>query len=220
MARKLRYIPEPDPLVLVTTRVLHGLFLLKPSAQLNPLLIGILARAQRLTGMKVCFFTFQSNHEHLLLRPSDAQQLSRFMTYVNSNVAREAGRLYGWKEKFWGRRYADSVVSEEPEAQIDRLSYCLAQGCKEGLVASPRHWPGATATKAAMTGQALSGTWIDRSAQYRAHLRKESTDPWLFSSVETLELSPIPCWDDLSETQRQTKVRRLVKDIEQRTEEN
>ena len=98
MARKLRYILEPDPLVLVTTRVLHGLFLLKPSAELNPLLIGILARAQRRTGMKVCFFTFQSNHEHFLLRPSDAQQLSRFMTYVNSNVAREAGRLYGWRE--------------------------------------------------------------------------------------------------------------------------
>jgi hypothetical protein len=129
------------------------MFLLKPSAELNPLLIGILARAQRRTGMKVCFFTFQSNHEHLLLRPRDADQLSRFMTYVNSNVAREAGRLYGWKEKFWGRRFADSVVSDEPEAQIERLSYCLAQGCKEGLVASPRHWPGATATKAAMNGR-------------------------------------------------------------------
>ena len=35
-------------------------------------------------------------------------------------------------EKFWGRRFADSVVSDEPEAQIERLSYCLAQGCKEG----------------------------------------------------------------------------------------
>ncbi len=221
MPRKLRFIPEPDQLVLITTRVLHGLYLLRPSAELNALLIGVLARAQRLTGMKICFFTFQSNHEHLLLRPRDAEQLARFMTYVNGNVAREAGRFHGWGgEKFWGRRYADGVVSQEPEAQIERLTYCLAQGCKDGLVASPRHWPGATATKAAMTGEAITGVWIDRSAQYRARLRKESTEPESFASVETLELSPIPCWDDLSATQRQTKMRHLVKDLERRAEED
>jgi hypothetical protein len=219
VARKLRFIPEPGALVLVTTRVLHGRFLLKPCRELNDLLVGVLGRAQRLTSMEVCFYTFQSNHEHLLLRPTDALQLSRFMTFVNSNIAKEAGSLYSWREKFWGRRYADSIVSHEPEAQIHYLTYCLAQGCKEGLVASPKHWPGATATKSLTTGENVTGTWIDRSAQYRAHLAGKPTDEALFASVETLELSPIPCWDELNEKQRQTRVRHLVKQIESETAE-
>jgi hypothetical protein len=63
--------------------------------------------------------------------------------YVNSILAREAGRLYGWKEKFWGRRYKAIVVNNEEEAQIDRLEYILSNSVKEGLVERPQDWPGA-----------------------------------------------------------------------------
>ena len=45
MPRKLRFLPEPDELVLITTRVLHGLYLLRPSAELNRLVIGVLLLA-------------------------------------------------------------------------------------------------------------------------------------------------------------------------------
>jgi len=34
-----------------------------------------------------------------------AKELTDFMTYFNSNLAREAGRLVQWREKFWARRY-------------------------------------------------------------------------------------------------------------------
>jgi hypothetical protein len=33
-----------------------------------------------------------------------AKQLADFMGYFNSNLAREAGRLEDWREKFWSRR--------------------------------------------------------------------------------------------------------------------
>ncbi len=36
-----------------------------------------------------------------------------FWGYVGSNLAREAGRLAQWREKFWSRRYEHIVVSEE-----------------------------------------------------------------------------------------------------------
>lgn len=214
MARKLRYVP-PDSFVEITVRTLQGRFLLKPSPQLNDLVLGVLARAQERLAMRVCAFVYLSNHAHLLLRPTDARQLARFMNYIDSNIAREAGRLHGWREKFWGRRYTDVVVSDEPEAQIGRLRYLLSQGVKEGLVASPKHWPGASSVLAMMTGKPLTGTWIDRSQQYRAHLRGESTQPSHFASTHALQLSPIPCWDELSQAQHQTRSRHLVREIEQ-----
>jgi hypothetical protein len=164
--------------------------------------------------MKVCAFVYLSNHCHLLLYPTDVQQLSRFMAYVNSNIAREAGRLHGWRERFWGRRYTDIVTSHEPEAQEQRLRYLLAQGVKEGLVASPRHWPGASSTKALMRGGTVEGEWIDRSAQYRAHKRGKSHPERAFSEGEVLELAPLPCWQHLTRPQQQCRVRSLVRQIE------
>ena len=94
--------------------------------------------------MKVCAFVFLSNHYHLLLRPRDASQLAAFMSHFNGNLAKEAGRLHRWRQKFWGRRYRAIPISFEPEAQIDRLKYLLEQGCKENLVAKPQDWPGAS----------------------------------------------------------------------------
>lgn len=147
MPRDLRFIP-PNSLVEVTCRTLHGRFLLKPHPNLNPIIIGVLAKAQKRYGMTVCAFVYPSNHCHLLLQPEDAWQLARFMNYVNSNIAKEAGRLYHWRQKFWERRYRPIVVSNEPEIERQRHHYLYSQGCKEGLVDSSKSWPGATSAKA------------------------------------------------------------------------
>ena len=102
MARPLRYLPPDCPLVEVTCRTIHGRMLLRPSEELNRRVVGVLARTARLYEVGVCAFVFLSNHYHLLLRPRDAPELARFMNYLNSNLAREAGRLHGWRERFWG----------------------------------------------------------------------------------------------------------------------
>lgn len=88
MPRPLRYLPPECPLVEVTCRTLHGRLLLRPSKELNRLVLGVLARAARLHDVGVCAFVFLSNHCHLLLRPKDAQELSAFMNYLDSNLAR------------------------------------------------------------------------------------------------------------------------------------
>ena len=217
MTRKLRFIPE-ECLVEVTCRTIQGRLLLKPSKALNAAIVGILARAQRQSGARVCAFVFLSNHCHLLLRVRDAHELAGFMRYVNSNIAREVGRLHGWREKIWGRRYTDVVVSHEPEAQLRRLRYLLEQGVKEGLVASPRHWPGAHSTDHLASGAPLEGHWIDRTAQYRAHLRGEPAADGHFTEPERLELAPLPCCEALSVPQRQTRVRKLIEEIRQTCE--
>jgi len=213
MPRKLRYLPA-EALVEVTCRTIQRRFLLRPSPKLNEIIVGALARAQERYGMRVCAFVYLSNHCHLLLHPVDAKQLADFMRYVNSKVAREVARLYQWTEKVWGRRYTDIVVSDEPEAQIARLRYLLEQGCKEGLVASPRHWPGATSTKSLMQGDDMAGIWINRTAQFQAHERGEPTGESRFTSRHRLRLSPLPCWQRVSEAKWRAQVRRIVRAIE------
>jgi len=194
----------------VTCRTIHGRLLLRPSGELNRRIVGVLARAARRYEVGVCAFVFLSNHCHLLLRPKDARELSAFMNYVNSNIAREAGRLHRWREKFWGRRYRPVAISFEPEAQIARLRYLLAQGCKEGLVARPQDWPGATAIHALLGDLTIVGTWRDRTAEYWAKKRGEAIDPVQFTSVETVSLCPLPCWDELSAEELRTRIGELV----------
>jgi len=219
MARDLRFIP-PDSLVEVTCRTLHGRFLLKPDRDLNPIIIGVLAKAQKRYGMRVCAFVYLSNHCHLLLQPSDAWQLARFMNYVNANIAKEAGRLYSWREKFWGRRYRAIVVSDEPEAELKRLTYLLSQGCKEGLVESPRSWPGATSARAHGRGRRMQGVWFDRTAEFKARKRGESVPKMRFAEAVELELSPIPSWQGDPEHQINARLRALIRKIEQETIES
>ena len=61
--------------------------------------------------------------------------LSRFMEYLNGNLAREVNRLHGRTGPVWERRYQAIVVTEEEQAQVDRLKYLLSQSVKENLVA-------------------------------------------------------------------------------------
>lgn len=86
---------------------------------------------------------------HLPLTVSSAQRLASFMNHLDSNLAREAGRLIDWREKFWGRRSQVAAVSREDDARIARLRYVLAHGVREGLVGSPLEWPGAHSAGAA-----------------------------------------------------------------------
>ena len=217
MARKLRFIPEGGALVEVTCRTVHGRLLLKPTEELRPIVIGILARAQRLYPVELHAFVFLSNHYHLLLSVDSAYQLAQFMNYLNSNLAREVGRLHDRKEKFWGRRYQAIVVSEEEAAQMERLRYILSHGCKEGLVARPQEWPGTHSVKALVTGQPLHGLWFDRTEEYAARTRRERFERLKYATPETIRLEPLPCWRHLSRNKHRRQIGELITQIETET---
>jgi REP element-mobilizing transposase RayT len=104
MSRRIRFIPEGGALVEVTCGALHGRLLFRPSPVLNQIIIGTLARAKQRHEVRVCFFVGLSNHLHILLWVEDAQRLAKFVGYFLSKLAREVGRLTGWKEKIFGRR--------------------------------------------------------------------------------------------------------------------
>ncbi len=214
MGRPLRCVPE-DTLVEVTSRTVHGRFLLKPDPLLNEIVIGALARALQRHEVQCCFFVVASNHFHGLLIPKDARELARFMCYLTSKIAREAGRLYGWREKIFPTRYRAIVVTAEPAAQIARLKYSLSHGVKENLVERVEEWPGVHGVHSLLTGEPMTGIWHDRTAEYFARRRGKIVEPFQFVTTETLTLAPLPCWKHLPPEKRRELAARLVREIDE-----
>ncbi len=215
MARPLRFITESGALVEVTTRTFQSRLLLTPKPLLNRIILGVLARASHRYEVGVVAFAFLSNHYHLLIWIDDAHQLARFMTHFNSKLAREIGRLTGWKQKVWSRRYQAIVISEEREAQEGRLAYVLAHGVKEGLVARVEEWPGVHAAPALLSGLPLEGVWYNRTKEYLSKLKGKKTDPDRFAETETLTLAPLPCWKHLSPEAYRVRIATLIQKIEE-----
>jgi REP element-mobilizing transposase RayT len=212
--RRLRFIPEGGALVEVTCRTLHSRFLLRPTPDVNDIVVGVLGRAQRMYPLRICAYAFLSSHFHLILDVEDALQLSGFMRYVNSNLARKIGRLVGWRDKIWARRYQAIVISSEEAAQIERFRYVLAHGVKEGLVEKVTDWPGLHCAQALLTGETVTGHWFDDTQAYAARRRGEELDRMRFATLETLTLSPLPCWKHLPDEKQRKLVTDLIVEIE------
>jgi hypothetical protein len=211
MSRPLRFVPE-NSLVEITTRTFQGRLLLKPSPELTDIILGIIGKAQALYGMTIHAFVFLSTHAHFLVSPSSADQLARFMQFVNANVAKEAGRLHAWRERLWSRRYRSIVVADDKAAHA-RLRYILAHGAKEGLLSSPAAWPGPNCVAVLTTGALLRGTWFDRSKEFLARQHGETVFQTQFATTFDVKLTPLPCLQHLTEDQRQTEIRRIVAEI-------
>jgi putative transposase len=212
MARPLRFIPE-NTLVEITTRTLHGRLLLKPSPELTDLLLGVIGKAQAVYGMAIHAFVVVSSHAHFLVSATTAQQLASFMQFVNANMAKEVARLHDWPERVWSRRYRAIPVLDDLAAHA-RIRYQLSHGAKEGLVASAGSWPGPHCIAALTHGDRLCGTWIDRTAEYRARSAGKDIKPGEFATTFDIKLSPLPDLAGLSEDQRQAHYRRVVREID------
>ena len=218
MARQLRYMPKAHTVFEITSRTVQGRHLLRPSKVLNDLILGIIGRAMRLYGVRVYLFVFLSNHYHLIASALDAETLSRFMCYLNGNLAKEAGRLHDWRERFWGRRYSAIAILEEGSL-LDRVRYVLSQGCKEGLVLRPGDWPGVHCVGALVNGEKLAGRWVDRTRESEAKGRNERYDPKKFCTRYEVSLSPLSFVKEMSEGERRAFFRKMVRDIEAETRE-
>jgi hypothetical protein len=66
----------------------------------------------------------------------------------------------------------------------------------------------------------LRGTWWDRSAEYKARQRGETVLGRQFATTYDIQLTPLPCLQHLTESQRQTEIRSMVKEIEAEAEAN
>lgn len=206
----------PNTVFEVTNRTIQERFLLKPSEESRALLVGVLALAlQHFTSVRLHAFIYLSNHCHLLISATRSEQIAPFLGFVFGNASREMGRLHDWRGSLWGRPCSVIPILDE-DSQINRLRYLLSNGVKEGLVASPREWPGATAVHGLLGDMRVTGKWIDRDGLRRATRFWKRKQPSLarFTSEMTVELTALPVWADLSPEELRSRHQAIVESLE------
>ena len=215
MGREPRFVP-PNSLQHVTDVTFQNRRFLRPSKDVNERILGVLGRAQKKYEMEIHGLAVASTHWHFLLRPRDAAHLSSFMCFVKTNVSKEIGnKLLGWKGTIFDGRYHSTTVSDEAEDQVAVLRYILAHGPKELLVDSVAEWPGAHSAVPTIKGEELVGTWFDRTSGYDSRARNgEPFGDEAFATEERVTISPLPCWEHMTEAQWRRAVAELVEDID------
>jgi hypothetical protein len=107
------------------------------------------------------------------------------------------------------------LISDEEEAQIARLRYLLAHGVKEGLVSRVRDWPGVHMVKVLVDGEPLKGTWYNQTKEYVDRQRGKDFPASKYREEEVFELTPLPCWQHLSDEEVRARITALVEEVEQ-----
>jgi hypothetical protein len=217
MGRRLRYLPPEDVVVEITQRTMQGRHLFEPSPESVRVIVGVLAHAQQETGMVVHGVAFLSTHFHLLISPEKVEQMADFMGRVKVGLSKELGRLHDWPGPFYAERYDAALVDGHEATQISRLRYLLGQGCKEGLVASPRDWPGVGSARVLLGEERLVGRWVDRTALARERAKGRRVEEGAHSEEVELVLTPLPCWAHLEVDEYRQRIGELVGEIEEET---
>ncbi len=215
MPRRLRHL-KPGTTVEITIRTIQGRYLLRPSNDLNEIILGIIAVAQAMYGLEIHFYVFMSNHYHLLATIPDAKALSNFECFLNGNLARQANQLHGWTGAFWSERYTAISILDD-EAMVNRAHYLLSHGCKEGLVERPQDWPGVSSLQSILRGRPDRGFWFNRTSESAARRCGLQPDRYEFATSHEVHLTPLPCWAHLPPADHKAVVRDLVAQIEQET---
>ena len=132
MGRYPRYLPPTErgsTLVEITCRTVQGRRLLRPDTRLKRRMAGVFARAQELYPTPIYNLNALSSHYHLDAGFDDVGHQRDYLQHVQSNLAREVGRLHDWRAPVWSRRYRSIPVAETDEDQIRRFRYTLEQDC-------------------------------------------------------------------------------------------
>jgi REP element-mobilizing transposase RayT len=199
----------------VSVRCFQQRYLLRPSAETNEVLGGVLSRAVRLHGIELYSFSVVSNHIHLVVRARRGN-LPKFMQYLLANVSKKVGRLVRWHGSFWERRYSAEPILDEA-ALLERVRYVLSHGVKEGLVRRCRDWPGLSCLPLMLDGQPRSFRWFNWTRRTSGNSRrvKRTLLDNRWAEAEELRLTPLPHLALQSREALQRFLRRAVRAIEE-----
>ena len=126
---------------MITRRCSERRFFLRPSAEINQILLYCLAVAAERYRMAVHGYCFVANHYHLVTtdvlgnRPEFCRWFHEFVTKC---VNGEHGR---W-ENLWATEPTSVVALVDEEAQLGKMVYTLCNPVDAGLVESGDKWPG------------------------------------------------------------------------------
>lgn len=113
-----------------------------PTKFMNEIILGNLARAQRLYPVQIVAFVFERNHFHLILIVKDPEHVSAFVGYLKQEIAHAINRLLGRRKRtIWCEEY-DSPTLLDFETMMKYLVYLYTQPQKDSLTETMDEYPG------------------------------------------------------------------------------
>ncbi len=242
MGRRLR-LWEPDKIYNVSTRVVDRQFAFVPNHSTdNPLLredshpdslaiwnnlvpkpstiniIGAgIARALEQYPVPLYWVDGNISHNHGGLGPNpDApDNASMFLQCTNSLIARMVNKQWGREgHLFTAAARTEPVIDDDAAEKL--LFYSLLNPVKDGLVETVRQSPFFSCYRHLAYGDPLKFWFIDWHRWWKAGgfaNKKHRVKQYL--KWTEFELTPLPAWQDLTIHQRQTRVRKRVKELEE-----
>ncbi|MEO1481419.1 MAG: hypothetical protein AAFU77_04885 [Myxococcota bacterium] len=197
---------EDDKAFHVVSRVVCGLGLLVPRADINEMIAGVLGHVQKKNPQVELFaYAFLSNHFHLALRgPGIPEFVGQLKQQISLRLKYCIDEPF---ETLWSGRYAATALING-EDQERCFEYILSQGVKEGLVDTPEDWPGVHCAKHVFFDQQCRGTWLNATSYGEAKRFEERKPPDRRKKVSksdhleevSVEIFRLPVYADLDES--------------------
>ncbi len=111
----------------VTYRVVDGIVNLR-RPEMTAAIVGAIAKAHKAT-FRVCHFTIQDNHLHLIVEAETKRTLARGLQGLSSRIARSVNRVVGRTGKLFADRYHARELGTPTEVR-NALRYVLLNHAK------------------------------------------------------------------------------------------
>jgi hypothetical protein len=200
---------DPKKLYFITNRTLQGRLFMTPKKGIRDIVGGCLGRALSLYAIDLFGYVFLSNHYHLIIRATEGE-LAEFMCHLNGNIAKKVGKQIGWSGKFWQRRYSAAPILDDA-ALLERMSYILQHGVKEGLVARSTMWEGLQCIDSFLSSETPVYPWLNET-QFCLEGRNKTEAKAKEEYIEMMPvpLTALPCWEGLDEKELKLRAQALL----------
>ncbi len=145
----------PGATYLVTRRCTQRQFLLRPDEETRAIFAYCLAEAVVRHGMRVLSWTTMSNHYHLVVHDPRGV-LPAFLARLHRLVALCLNARWGRRENLWASGAASVVRLVEPQDELDKVVYALANPLADDLDDDLFHWPGASSWAPLLAGRTIA----------------------------------------------------------------
>jgi len=217
-----RWIQE-GCIIATTQRTVDRQFLTKPTAALRNLVGACAARALEKFPVRLYWLDVNINHEHMGIAPIDgskqaASDVVGFKQLYHRLLACELNRMLGREGGLFSSASRESVCLDN-ESALEAFGYAVTNPVKDGLVERVAHWKGFSSYQALGRGEDPAYTYIDWSAWHDAGGERSGKPPQEFTKVIHLHFTPLPGMEGMSPGERQSKVRRQCRELEQKFRE-
>ena len=204
----------------VILRAFQGRPLLVPDKRFKAIAAGVLARGLVVFGsIRLFAYVALCNHFHLEIQ-GQPHEIPRFIAYLKRELTKRWRPCIDWTDTIWRRGYISTALPTA-QSQVRCFAYILSHGVKEKIVSRPEEWTGLHMAHQVVAGKTVKGEWVDgtrlgkalwKEKQKPEHKRRQP-DLEKYTTRDPLELSPLPAWSGLSETERCAEIAVLVAQI-------